>query len=89
MTPIRFIPRLVRHSSTKILPDLSGVNSSTTLGELSDRLFFKYKYRLAIPVVAWVGFLYYNFWNPYEDPKVKAEQKARIDLLKSLVYKDQ
>ena len=39
--------------------------SSTTLGEIWDAAFVKYKYRMAYPALLWAGFLYYNLWVPY------------------------
>ncbi len=40
------------------------VNSQTTLGEIWEVAFVKYKYRAAYPVIAWIGFLWYNLWVP-------------------------
>ena len=47
-----------------ILPNFQGVTSATTLGEVYDRAVVKYKYRLAYPILAWIGFLWYNLWIP-------------------------
>jgi hypothetical protein len=55
----------VRNQSTfaKYLPDLSGVNGQTTLGNLSERLYTKYRYRLVWPIAGWIGFLYVTLWE--------------------------
>jgi hypothetical protein len=55
-----------RQQSTiaKYLPNFTGVNSKTTLGEVWDRAYTNYRYRLAYVVLAWGGFLWYNLWVP-------------------------
>ncbi|KAH6566095.1 hypothetical protein BASA50_011061 [Batrachochytrium salamandrivorans] len=68
------------------LPNLKGMNGQTTLGELWERAYVKYQYRLMYPIAAWVGFLWYNLWVPYAPKAEKAEAKARMDYLKSLEY---
>jgi hypothetical protein len=57
---------LVRHQSTlkSYLPKLQGINGNTTLGEVYERLYSKYQYRLIYPIAAWAGFLYYTLWTP-------------------------
>ena len=40
------------------------LKSSTTLGELWDAAFVKYKYRAAYPLLGYIGFLYYSLWTP-------------------------
>jgi hypothetical protein len=43
----------------KYVPQVK-LSGSTTLGEVWDAVYAKYKYRLAYPIILWVGFLYYN-----------------------------
>ncbi|KAJ8324172.1 hypothetical protein QVD99_008508 [Batrachochytrium dendrobatidis] len=68
------------------LPNLKGINGQTTLGEVWDRAYVKYQYKLMYPVSAWILFLWYNLWNPYAPASEKAEKKARLDHLKSLEF---
>ena len=60
------MPKTIRNMSTirSYLPDFKGVNGDTTLGEVFSRAYGQYKYRLAYPLVAWIGFLWYNLWVP-------------------------
>ena len=57
----------IRSASTlsSYLPNMTGVSSSTTLGELSSRLYTNYRYRLVWPIGAWIGFLYLTLWEEY------------------------
>ncbi len=48
---------------TSKLPQVK-LSSSTTLGELWEGAFVKYKYRAVYPILLWVGFLWYNLWSP-------------------------
>ena len=48
---------------TSKLPQVK-LSSSTTLGEVWEGAFVKYKYRAVYPVLLWVGFLWYNLWTP-------------------------
>lgn len=82
--------RQVRNLSFKArLPNYAGLNKNSTLGEVYERFYTKYQYRLVYPIVGWVGFLYYTLWTPYVDPKLKLKQKERMDYLKSLEYSDE
>eukprot|EP00842_Homolaphlyctis_polyrhiza_P001640 jgi/Hompol1/2477/HPOL_000096-RA len=68
------------------LPNFKGVHSGTTLGELYDRAYTKYQYRIMYPVLAWVGFLWYNLWIPYTPADVKQKQFERMEKLKALEF---
>ena len=70
------------------LPNYQGLTGQSTLGEVYERFYTKYQYRLIYPIVGWVGFLYWALWTPYVDPHLKMKQKERIDYLKSLEFKD-
>ena len=77
-----------RHQSTirQFLPQMN-FTSQTTLGQVFDSMYVKYRYRLVYPIIGWVGVLYYFLWNPYESEDVKKAQLARMKLLKSLEFK--
>ncbi|KAJ3019787.1 hypothetical protein HKX48_001760 [Thoreauomyces humboldtii] len=74
-----------RDNFAKYAPDLK-LSGETTLGEVWDKAYVKYRYRLVYPIVAWVGFLYWQLWIPYADPKEKAAARARLDHLESLNF---
>ncbi|KAI9350059.1 hypothetical protein DFJ73DRAFT_832967 [Zopfochytrium polystomum] len=85
---------IVRHSSNSVLawshlktflPRLN-YNGSSTLGEVYDGLYAKYKYRLAYPVLLWGLFLYSNLWGSYISPEEKAQIRAHDEKLKSLEF---
>ncbi|KAI8822543.1 uncharacterized protein EV422DRAFT_524414 [Fimicolochytrium jonesii] len=52
-----------RDNFAKYVPDVK-ISPETTLGELWEKCYVKYRYRLLYPIAAWVGFLYYQFWVP-------------------------
>jgi hypothetical protein len=74
------------NSTLKFLPNLQGVNGNTTLGEVYNRVYGKYRYRLVWPILGWIGFLYYNLWFPYDSDAVKAKALERMEKLKSLEF---
>ncbi|KAJ3306238.1 hypothetical protein HDV03_000158 [Kappamyces sp. JEL0829] len=76
-------------SFTSFLPNLKGVSSETTLGEVYERVYTGYRYKLIWPVVGWIGFLYLTLWEDYTPPAEKAAQKARMDKLASLEWNDE
>lgn len=69
-----------------LLPNMSGVSSQTTLGELYSRAYTQYPRRLIYPVLGWAGLLYYTLWTPYTAPAVKQAQKERLDKLAALEF---
>ncbi|KAL2918610.1 hypothetical protein HK105_202011 [Polyrhizophydium stewartii] len=87
--PANMVQARSNWSLSSSLPNLKGVNGETTLGEVWDRVYVKYRYRLMYPLAAWIGFLWYNLWIPYTPASEKAAQKARMDHLKSLEFKQE
>ncbi|KAJ3117111.1 hypothetical protein HDU96_007900 [Phlyctochytrium bullatum] len=69
----------------KFVPNVT-ITENTTLGELWDGVYVKYKYRLAYPVALWIGFLWYNLWGPYKSKAEKEKIREREDYLKSLEF---
>ncbi|KAJ3190743.1 hypothetical protein HK101_008421 [Irineochytrium annulatum] len=69
----------------KFVPSVK-FTSETTLGELWDGLYVKYRYRLAYPIALWVGFLYYNLWNPYMPASEKRKIREHQDRLSALEF---
>ncbi|KAI9205700.1 uncharacterized protein BJ171DRAFT_501208 [Polychytrium aggregatum] len=85
----------VRHNSNsvfasdnlkKFVPKVE-FTDSTTLGQIWDACYVKYRYRLIYPVIGWIGVLYYFLWIPYipESEKVAAAEKA--EKLKALEFR--
>ncbi|KAJ3147101.1 hypothetical protein HDU86_008097 [Geranomyces michiganensis] len=74
-----------RENFAKYRPDIK-FTGETTLGEVWEKCYVKYRYRLVYPIVAWVGFLYYKMWHPYTPESEKKKLKAREDYLASLEY---
>ncbi|KAJ3175369.1 hypothetical protein HK101_010682 [Irineochytrium annulatum] len=69
----------------KFVPNVK-FTSQTTLGELWDGLYVKYRYRLAYPIALWVGFLYYHLWNPYMPASEKRKIREHQDRLSALEF---
>jgi hypothetical protein len=75
-----------------VLPNLKGINSSSTLGEVYNRVYTSYPQRLIYPVLGWAGILYYFLWTPYfyltryTPAAVKKSQQERLAELKSLEF---
>ncbi|KAJ3417377.1 hypothetical protein HDV05_004842 [Chytridiales sp. JEL 0842] len=69
----------------KYVPQVK-LQGSTTLGEIWDAAFVKYRYRLAYPIAIWVGFLWYNLSGTLKTPEEKKELRARGEKLKSLEF---
>ncbi|KAI9005376.1 hypothetical protein BC832DRAFT_557278 [Gaertneriomyces semiglobifer] len=87
------VPR--RHQSTsvfaadnlkKFLPDVK-FTGETTLGEIFEKGYTRYRYRLVYPIAAWVGFLYVYMWHPYRPEAEKKVDKDRLDYLDSLKFR--
>ncbi|KAJ3151813.1 hypothetical protein HDU89_001862 [Geranomyces variabilis] len=74
-----------RENFAKYYPDIK-FTGETTLGEVWEKCYVKYRYRLIYPIAAWVGFLYYKMWNPYTPESEKKKLKAREDYLTGLEY---
>ncbi|KAI8927900.1 hypothetical protein BC831DRAFT_393210, partial [Entophlyctis helioformis] len=69
-----------------VVPNVKGITGETTLGEVYDRVYTKYQYRLLYPIAGWIGFLWYFLWTPYMPADEKAKLKARLEHLKSLEF---
>ncbi|KAJ3211537.1 hypothetical protein HDU67_004440 [Dinochytrium kinnereticum] len=69
----------------KFVPNVK-LSGETTLGQLWEGIYVKYKYRLAYPVGLWVGFLWYNLWQPYKSAEEKKKIAAHEDRLSKLEY---
>ncbi|KAJ3087539.1 hypothetical protein HK102_010835 [Quaeritorhiza haematococci] len=69
----------------KFFPQVE-LKGTTTLGEVWDAVFAKYKYRMVYPVLAWVGFCYWAMWTPYQDPVERKKIQARMEKLKNMEY---
>ncbi|RKO89195.1 hypothetical protein BDK51DRAFT_46901 [Blyttiomyces helicus] len=52
-----------RDNLVKFVPNVK-FTPETTLGDLHEGLYVKYRYRLAYVAIGWTGLLYYLFWNP-------------------------
>ena len=50
-------------STSSYFPDVKGVSLDTSLGEVWNRVYTKYRYRLVWPIVGWIGFLYLTLWE--------------------------
>ncbi|KAI9105823.1 hypothetical protein DFS34DRAFT_601060 [Phlyctochytrium arcticum] len=69
----------------KFVPPVK-LSPETTLGEIYEKAYVKYQYRLAYPIIAWVAFLYYQLWVPYAPASEKKEFMKRQEYLKSLEF---
>ncbi|KAJ3006669.1 UNVERIFIED_CONTAM: hypothetical protein HDU68_003957 [Siphonaria sp. JEL0065] len=69
-----------------LLPRVSHLNSSSTLGEVADAVYTKYQYRLIYPVALWAGFLWYNLWVDEIPAAEKKALQARLEYLKNLEF---
>ncbi|KNC98132.1 uncharacterized protein SPPG_06539 [Spizellomyces punctatus DAOM BR117] len=69
----------------KYVPDVR-LTGETTLGEIYEKAYVRYRYRLLYPIAAWVGFLYYYLWVPYAPESEKKAVREREEYLKSLEY---
>ncbi|KAJ3128256.1 hypothetical protein HK098_004830 [Nowakowskiella sp. JEL0407] len=70
----------------KFLPKVE-LKESTTLGEVYDSLWTRYRYRHVYPIAAWVLFLWYNLWGSYAPESEKKKQLDRIQRLMDLEYR--
>ncbi|KAI8850808.1 hypothetical protein BC829DRAFT_388356, partial [Chytridium lagenaria] len=61
----------------KFVPNVK-LSGDTTLGQ--------YKYRLAYPVGLWIGFLWYNLWNPLKPASEKKAIREHEDRLLKLEF---
>ncbi|KAJ1558900.1 hypothetical protein HK405_012783 [Cladochytrium tenue] len=68
------------------LPPLK-VESTTTLGEIYDQVYGKYRYRLAYPVLLYGGYLWWNLWTPYISKEEKEKIKEHEDRLGKLEFR--
>ncbi|KAI8919407.1 hypothetical protein DFJ77DRAFT_424460, partial [Powellomyces hirtus] len=69
----------------KYVPDIK-LTGETTLGEVWEKCYVKYRYRLIYPIGLWVGFLYWKLWVPYTPEAEKKKLKAREDYLTGLEF---
>ncbi|KAI8831024.1 hypothetical protein CcCBS67573_g00974 [Chytriomyces confervae] len=69
-----------------LFPSTAGLSANSTLGEVYERLYTKYEYRLAYPIALWVGFLWYNLWIEEMPASEKKALKDRIEYLKTLEF---
>ncbi|KAJ3100049.1 hypothetical protein HDU97_002533 [Phlyctochytrium planicorne] len=69
----------------KFVPNVK-LSGETTLGQVWDGLYTNYKYRLAYPIGIWVGFLWYNLWNPYKSADEKRKIREHEDRLQKLEF---
>ncbi|KAI8609425.1 hypothetical protein BC830DRAFT_1049849, partial [Chytriomyces sp. MP71] len=69
-----------------LLPNTAGLSLNSTLGEVHERFYAKYQYRLIYPVLLWAGFLWYNLWVPEMPKEEKKALQERLAYLKSLEF---
>ncbi|KAJ3293655.1 hypothetical protein HK104_004293 [Borealophlyctis nickersoniae] len=71
---------------TKFFPKLK-ITGDTTLGEIWEAGYVKYRYRLVYPIILWATFLWWNLWIPYTPESEKKKMMAHDNYLQSLEWK--